>query len=68
MIFDFTVLYVKAIIIIKEYKLAIKRDCKPEVLQEIITLLVNEQPLPAKYLQNDERGTVKREKSTRSTV
>jgi mRNA interferase YafQ len=33
----------------RDYKLAIKRGCKQEALQEIITLLVNEQPLPEKY-------------------
>jgi mRNA interferase YafQ len=33
----------------KDYKLAIKRGCKPEALQEVITLLVYEQPLPDKY-------------------
>jgi mRNA interferase YafQ len=33
----------------KDYKLAIKRGCKPEALQEVITLLVTEQPLPDKY-------------------
>jgi mRNA interferase YafQ len=33
----------------KDYKQAIKRGCKPEALQEVITLLVNEQPLPDKY-------------------
>jgi mRNA interferase YafQ len=33
----------------KDYKLAIKRGCKQEALQEVITLLVNEQPLPDKY-------------------
>jgi mRNA interferase YafQ len=33
----------------RDYKLAIKRGCKPETLQEVITLLVNEQPLPDKY-------------------
>jgi mRNA interferase YafQ len=33
----------------KDYKLAIKRGCKPEALQEVITLLMNEQPLPDKY-------------------
>jgi mRNA interferase YafQ len=33
----------------KDYKLAIKRGCNPEALQEVITLLVNEQPLPDKY-------------------
>jgi mRNA interferase YafQ len=30
----------------KDYKLAVKRGCKPENIQEIITMLVNEQPLP----------------------
>jgi mRNA interferase YafQ len=33
----------------KDYKLAVKRGCKPEALQEVITLLMNEQPLPEKY-------------------
>jgi mRNA interferase YafQ len=33
----------------KDYKLAVKRGCKPEELQDVITLLVNEQPLPDKY-------------------
>lgn len=33
----------------KDYKLAIKRGCDPAKLQELITLLVNEQPLPKKY-------------------
>ncbi len=33
----------------KDYKLAIKRGCNPDKLQEVITLLVNEQPLPEKY-------------------
>jgi mRNA interferase YafQ len=33
----------------KDYKLAIKRGCKPEALQEVITMLVTEQPLPDKY-------------------
>lgn len=33
----------------KDYKLAIKRGCDPDKLQEVITLLVNEQPLPEKY-------------------
>lgn len=32
----------------KDYKLAIKRGCKPKKLQEIIAMLVNEQPLPEK--------------------
>lgn len=33
----------------KDYKLAIKRGCDPDKLLEVITLLVNEQPLPEKY-------------------
>jgi len=33
----------------KDYKLAIKRGCDPAELQEVITLLANEQPLPEKY-------------------
>lgn len=33
----------------KDYKLAIKRGCDPNKLSEVITLLVDEQPLPEKY-------------------
>lgn len=33
----------------KDYKLAIKRGCDPKKLQEVISLLVNEIPLPASY-------------------
>jgi mRNA interferase YafQ len=33
----------------KDYKLAIKRGCKAEQMQEVISMLVNEQPLPDKY-------------------
>ena len=33
----------------KDYKLAVKRGCNPKKLEEVITLLVNEQPLPEKY-------------------
>lgn len=33
----------------KDYKLAIKRGFKAEELQKVITMLVNEQPLPDKY-------------------
>lgn len=33
----------------KDYKLAVKRGCNPQELQEVITLLINEQPLPEKY-------------------
>lgn len=33
----------------RDYKLAVKRGCKPDALQAVIMLLVNEQPLPEKY-------------------
>lgn len=33
----------------KDYKLAIKRGCDPKELEKVVTLLVNEQPLPEKY-------------------
>ena len=33
----------------KDYKLAVKRGCDPKELEKVITLLVNEQPLPEKY-------------------
>ncbi len=33
----------------RDYKLALKRGCDPKELQEVISFLVNEQPLPAKY-------------------
>ena len=33
----------------KDYKLAIKRGCDPKELEKVITLLVNEQPLPEQY-------------------
>ncbi len=33
----------------KDYKLAIKRGFKAEELQKVITILMNEQPLPDKY-------------------
>lgn len=33
----------------KDYKLALKRGCNPKELEVVITLLVNEQPLPEKY-------------------
>lgn len=32
----------------KDYKLAMKRGCNPNKLREVITMLVNEQPLPEK--------------------
>ena len=33
----------------RDYKLAIKRGCDPNQLQEVVSLLINEQPLPEKY-------------------
>ena len=33
----------------KDYKLAVKRGCDSKELEAVITLLVNEQPLPEKY-------------------
>ena len=33
----------------KDYKLAIKRGCNPRHLQEVVTILINEQTLPEKY-------------------
>ena len=33
----------------RDYKLAIKRGCNPEKLEEVILLLCNEQPLPKQY-------------------
>ena len=33
----------------KDYKLALRRGLKPELLEEVISMLVNEIPLPPKY-------------------
>lgn len=33
----------------QDFKLAVKRGCKIEEFQKVVTLLVNEQPLPEKY-------------------
>lgn len=33
----------------RDYKLAIKRGCDPKKLQEVVTLLCNEQTLPESY-------------------
>lgn len=33
----------------KDYKQALKRGCKPQLLEEVLELLVHEQPLPTKY-------------------
>lgn len=33
----------------RDYKLAVKRGCDPKKLEKVITLLRNEQPIPASY-------------------
>lgn len=33
----------------KDYKLAIKRGCDPKLLEQVISMLANEIPLPEKY-------------------
>lgn len=33
----------------KDYKLALKRGCDPEKLEEVVSLLVREEPLPLFY-------------------
>ena len=33
----------------KDYKLAVKRGCNPKKLEDVITLLCEEKPLPEKY-------------------
>lgn len=33
----------------KDYKLALKRGCNPKHLEEVLEILVNEEPLPPKY-------------------
>ena len=33
----------------RDYKLAVKRGCKPKKLEEVIVLLCNEKPLPERY-------------------
>ena len=33
----------------KDYKLAVRRGCRPEKLEEVITLLCEEKPLPEKF-------------------
>lgn len=33
----------------RDYKLALKRGCNPELLTEVISILANEQELPEKY-------------------
>ena len=33
----------------RDYKLALKRGCDPNSLQQVLTLLIMEEPLPEKY-------------------
>ena len=33
----------------RDYKLAVKRGCNPQSLTAVITMLVNEEPLPERY-------------------
>ncbi len=33
----------------RDYKLAVRRGCKPEKLEEVIRILCNEEPLPESY-------------------
>ncbi len=33
----------------KDYKMAVKRGCDPRKLEEVVTILCNEQPLPQSY-------------------
>lgn len=37
----------------KDYKLALKRGCNPKLLQEVISLLCAEQPLPERSRTDD---------------
>lgn len=43
----------------KDYKLALKRGCKPELLEEVVELLVNEIVLPEKYKDHKLTGNYK---------
>ena len=40
----------------KDYKLAIKRGCDPNELEAVITMLMNEHPLPEKYRDHSLAG------------
>jgi len=43
----------------KDYKLALKRGCNPELLVEVVELLVNEIVLPEKYKDHKLTGNYK---------
>ena len=36
----------------KDYKMAVKRGCDPKKLEEVLSILCNEQPLPEAYLDH----------------
>lgn len=40
----------------KDYKAIIKRGYNPQLLQEVLTILANEQPLPPKYKDHNLSG------------
>lgn len=40
----------------KDYKTIIKRGYNPQLLQNVLTILCNEQPLPAKYKDHSLSG------------
>ena len=37
----------------RDYKLALKRGCSPEKLEEVVSILQAEKPLPEKYRDHD---------------
>lgn len=37
----------------RDYKLAVKRDCNPAKLEEVVTLLQAEKPLPERFRDHD---------------
>lgn len=43
----------------RDYKLAVKRGCKPELLQGILDLLAAEEPLPAQHRDHSLTGNYK---------
>lgn len=40
----------------KDYKRMLKRGCNPQNLQDVLSLLVNQQPLPEKYRDHNLSG------------
>lgn len=43
----------------KDYKTIIKRGYNPQLLQDVLTILSSEQPLPPKYKDHDLSGSYK---------